>query len=97
MSLLDITNQIKNRVSIFGIYNSASKQKEVILNFENQIQVLQNELKEEKNKNDQIMYTQKKQKKMIEKLQRAEGKTVGHQEASFKTGLVMGKHNSAVQ
>lgn len=33
---MEITTQIRNRVSIFGIYNAASKQKEIILNFENQ-------------------------------------------------------------
>ena len=48
MSLLEITSQIRSRVSIYGIYTAASKQKEVILNFELQMNSLKEELAKEK-------------------------------------------------
>ena len=40
MTLIEITEQIRSRVSIFGIYKSACKSKEQILNFENKIKEL---------------------------------------------------------
>ena len=59
MTLVDITKQIRNRVSIYGIYNSASKQKEVILNFEQQIKELKDELATEKTKIKHLVSAEK--------------------------------------
>ena len=44
MTLIEITEQIRSRVSIFGIYKSACKSKEQILNFENKIKELKDQI-----------------------------------------------------
>jgi hypothetical protein len=54
MSIAEIMSSIRNRVSIFGIYNSASKQKEVILNLQDQIKDLQNDLQVERSMMNQM-------------------------------------------